>query len=129
MHAVDAALKPLEKQFNVGIQKSRGTFSPTELTLRISIAGADKSGKVINLEAENFTRFSRSYGLPADALGKTVDLMGEDCTIIGLRIKARKNPVIVKTAAGKRYVVPAEVVSKLLNREQAVSRQGSAVAA
>jgi hypothetical protein len=120
MHAVDAALKPLEKQFNVGFQKSKGNYSPTEIVLRISVAGTDKAGKVVNLDSENFTRFSRRYGLPADALGKTIELNGDPCTIVGLRIKARKNPIIVKTASGKNYVVPAETVLKLLNREQTV---------
>ena len=110
---IKKTLQGLAEELGLFINTGSGTFSPNELTLRLSISlqeGFDgKSGK----QAE-FERYSFGFGIPDKSFGKKFSYGGEIFTITGIRPKARKNPVLATNSKGKEFIFPVDIVKVMM---------------
>ncbi len=106
---IKKTLRELAEELGLFISTGHGTFSPSELTLRLNISlqeGFDgKTGK----QAE-FERHAFAFGLKDNMFGRKFAFGGEIFTVSGIRPRARKNPVLATNSRGKEFIFPVDVV-------------------
>ena len=66
-------------------------------------------------------RYAEAYGLPVDALGRTITINGKPVTITGLVVRRRKYPVQTETARGKKMLYTIDGVLGALARADVLS--------
>jgi len=93
-----------------------GTFSPAVATLKLEVAVVGPGGQVATKEAEAFKENARYLGMKASDLGKRIETDNGIYKIVGLRTRARKNPIIVERDDGKRFVLTTVAVTRALER-------------
>ena len=104
---------PLGSEFEVDILGGR--FNTREVTFRVRIAEKPVAGGK-SREQEEFEAYARLFGLKPEDWGRTFEVGDVAYKIVGLRLKARKAPIIVERADnGKLYAMMAEgVVMRML---------------
>ena len=106
-------LQAIGEKLGVFIELGSGTFTPTELGMRLNITlreGYDgKSGRQTQYERNAFM-----FGLPDKSFGKSFSYGGKYYKITGIRPKARKNPVLATDSSGKEFIFPADIVKALM---------------
>ncbi len=85
-------------------------------TARITVEASpmQSDGTVVSQEAEDFRKLAPAYGLAATDLHRKFSYRGEVLEIVGLRIKARKRPIICVDGNQRQTVWPAHLVQSLL---------------
>lgn len=88
------------------------TYSNTDITFKVT---AKRIAKGVDPELESLRlslqKYGRSYGLSEkDFLRPLVTRDGEKMVLLGIKPRARKFPLIVKKANGKRYSYSAKVL-------------------
>lgn len=114
-------LRDLIKQFNVDndVVVSLGSFRYnneavwTRLEIRNMGTGANPH---LDAEANEFLRVGGVYGFVPEDLNKTFYSQGKYFTIIGLKARNYKLPVIVKDSSDRRFKMPVERVLRDLGR-------------
>ena len=104
----DAAKKVAEKHGLEARFKS-GSFTDTTLSPKFVFSGTDASGR---------TQAEKEWDTYHGALGLKKEWLGEkynNKTIIGLDMKKRKYPVLLKSARGKVYKADASIIKMFLS--------------
>lgn len=117
MHEVQAAMEEVLEKHGLRMKAIRSTYSAVDLQVRMTLISSDPAEAP---EVRDWERYHDSYGLPMDALGKTVAIPGSAQAFIirGLDIGRRKYPVVVERIDNrKRYVLPAWRVKQGLGIE------------
>jgi hypothetical protein len=117
MDAVDKAFR--EALETEGLERVKMSGKYGELgSITLKFHGVQMNEKGVNEASElaqDFIAGSHYFDIPAKALGETINYLGTDYQIIGMRPRARKAPIIVKRVRdAKLYGLPTEVVSKLV---------------
>ena len=116
--AISDALQTVANEFGVSIKRKGGSYSSTNLTIKLEAAVIGVNGVVLSKEVENFQRYCKSYNLEPTDLGETVYIDGIRYKISGLSPRSRKFPVLAKSLKnGKTYKFPERTVRKALGRK------------
>ena len=109
--AINAALKPVGEAQGVSLELGTMTYSPTQATTRLTIRTLGGEP-----EADDFNRLAHLYGLEPTDLGKQVELDGVLGTIVGLKPRARRFPILLRRADGTEVTATAVGVRAALGR-------------
>jgi len=119
--ALNAKLKELSEELGIEITAGSASYSGANATFKLELATIGDGGVVNTPEREHFLSHSHTFGLPADALDSIVTFSrGEEMRIAGLKIKARKNNILLESIKhpGQFAVAPDETVKALYERAQ-----------
>jgi hypothetical protein len=108
------ALDEVGTELGLKITTGRASYTLSAASFKIEVAtiGADGAN---TREATDYKDYAQSfYGLPADSLGKKIQMRGETWTITGMAVKSRKFPILAANASGKVFKFPAESVKRAL---------------
>jgi hypothetical protein len=118
---VNERLAELSEEIGVNLTVSGGTFSKVEATLKLKIQVQNPdTGSFYTKEGEDFKHNAHLVGMKPSDLGKTFKKYGQEVyTIEGLRIRARKSPILCKKISnGKMYGFAADAVKFHLTAEK-----------
>ncbi len=118
-----ALLAPMEGDGRLKIAVKGGSIGTTFVNLRIEFAEVGEGGVAESKETADFKALARFYGLSADDLGRQFVFRGERLTIVGLKPKSPKFPILGRNGSGKVYKFPAESVKRGL--ESATAGKGA----
>jgi hypothetical protein len=119
---ITAALEPIVNDWELGMKIGKITYERdgSSATIQIQLGTKAADGTVVTTEANAFKQLAPMYGMKAEWLHQEFDHpfnRGVRYKIIGLRTKARKNPVIVKDVrSGKDYIVPEQMVITAMSK-------------
>ena len=103
------AANEVAKELGLEANFKSGSFSDTTFSPKFVFSGTDASGRT---QAEKeWDLYSESMGLKKEWLGKKYN----NKTIIGLDMKKRKYPVLLKSARGTVYKADASMVKMFLS--------------
>lgn len=95
-------------------QSGRGTFSDTNLTVKLQFAEKSKTGEVMSREAAAFQKYAHAYNLKADDIFKPFAYAGKTYKVIGLEPRRVKFPILCEDEKGvKRLLLEGSVVKAL----------------
>lgn len=104
---ITAALAAVEKQHGVSFKLGNIRFSDNDFRGKLEcFSTSDNSGKVVNVDKQNFESKAWMVGIDKIAFGKSFHSNGRKFTITGLNTRAKKYPVQASTANGKRFKFP-----------------------
>jgi hypothetical protein len=107
---IERALQPVAEKHGIVIRSGRGSFSPTNYTLKVECS-VRLNGETVTREAEAFKRYAEHYGLKPEDLGKIISHGGRQFRIVGLKPNSRRFPVLAERLPdGKRFGLPAYAV-------------------
>ena len=114
---LDMAANAIFKAHGFEATQARWTYGDIfKATFQSSPVELGKGGVNLNsLEAQDWGAYASLYDLPEDALGDTVRLGGRTFTIVGLNMKARKSPVMLRAEDGKTFKAQTDSVKRALN--------------
>ncbi len=107
-----ALLAPMESDGQLKITAKGGTIGETFVNLRIEFAEVAANGIAESREAADFKALAKFHGLSADDFGKQFVSRGERFTIVGLKPKSHKFPILGQNRSGTIYKFPAESVKR-----------------
>lgn len=108
---IEAAIDPILARH--GFERGKTTRNYGEyfgMRFQATPIGAEKP------QESDWKHFASLFGLPEDALGKTIQMGGRTFTITGLNTRARRMPVMLADESGKSFKAPAESVALYLSR-------------
>ena len=101
----------LAERFDVNIELGAASYSDDDA--RISVVLVDASAGNTLMEAD-WHKHAHLYGFKPDDLGKQFELRGCAVTIIGLKRRNKKYPIIVENGGGQRFKLPAPYARGLM---------------
>lgn len=107
--SVDAALRIIGQEHGITLKRGRATFTIDNCVMKIT-AAIERNGVVQTPDAKAYLSQYFLYDLPSDGLGKTFTYLGYAYTIIGLRPRSRRYPVITTRSDGRVTKFPAATV-------------------
>lgn len=100
---IQDALDKISKTVGVNFTLRNGTYTPETLSFKLTGAIIDKkTGKSINEEEQDFTKYATRYGLDPSDLHKTIVLNDEKYIISGLTTRSRKYTILVTNVKTKK---------------------------
>jgi hypothetical protein len=107
---IERALEPVAERHGIVIQRGRGSFSPTNYTLKVECS-VRLHGETVTREAEAFKRYAEHYGFKPEDLGKIISHGGRQFRIIGLKPLSRRFPILAERLPDcKRFGLPANAL-------------------
>ncbi len=114
---IDQALKTVGEKHGLEFQAGSASFSGNNFTFKLAGSMIGEDGKAVTKEVETFKAFAKLYGLQPEDLGKEFTRHGRRFTICGLKMSAKKYPIMATRDDGERFKFPAEDVVRLLTTE------------
>jgi hypothetical protein len=109
---ITAAITAVCERHGLEVQQEGGKFDPG--TYRCSFAIRVPGEQAVDGDRVEFALHAHLFGLTEDDFGKEFrSPCGERFTLVGLKPRNRKYPVIGKDAAGRRYKFPGDVLESL----------------
>jgi hypothetical protein len=109
---ITAAITAVCERHGLEVRPDGGKFDPG--TYRCSFAIRVPGEQVEDGDRAEFGLHAHLFGLVEDDFGKTFwSSRGERFTLVGLKLRNRKYPVIGKDATGRRFKFPADVLESL----------------
>lgn len=128
----EAALKAVADKYGLDLQRKNCRYRTDELPMSFYLAPRGANGESADdlRLTSDFVQYATMFGLKPSWIGHGFTLAGDqEYTIVGLRPKARRMPVVAqKKSDGKRYVFPAEVIAAAMQpNEDAKAAPGTKV--
>lgn len=108
-YELEQVLPEIGERLGVFIKVGSGTYGVCG-SLKLEVASISGTGEIESKERIAFKQLANSYGLTDTDLDKTFVQNGKTYTIVGLRPKAYKMPILAKSK------FPAETVCRLLGK-------------
>ncbi len=110
--ALDRKLAELSKELGISIKAGSGHYGTTTGDIKIEMATISEDGLVMTPERKAFLELYKHYNLPKEALDAEIELGGHKVRIAGIKIKARKNNVLLDCldGSGRQMVAPDSTV-------------------
>lgn len=104
---------------DVTVQRGNATYDTGYFNLKLKVSKVAEDGTVETPERRAFIDRIQWYegGLTADDIDAEFKQGGKTFTIVGLKTRARKRPILCKGSDGKQYVFPTAAVCRALGRE------------
>lgn len=117
------AVRGIEEELGIQIKFGNASFSNSIVTIKTECAIKGAEGEIVGQAAEDFKKLAELYGLKPDDLGKEFDHMRDTFTIIGLKPKSKKYPILAKEKYSKKvFKFPARAVNCVTLRDPNTSR-------
>ena len=117
--AINTSLNDVADHFGITLEIGNISFEGNRFTTKITANIVSEDGVVQTREREDFTRYAQSLcDLDPDWLDKSYTSQGLVYKITGLKTKARKNKIMLECSDGRGYVAPADMVKRMMEREQ-----------
>ena len=113
---IDDALAPIAARHGIQLHAGRITYAADNARITLEAAVVTPDGMVLSREATAFRELAHLYGLQPSDLGRTFTLSGTEYTIVGLRTRATRAPILARTSDGKLVGFPAEPLVEKLKR-------------
>ena len=109
------ALSMVEATHNLEFNIGKITYSSH--TFRVSLEAAiGKNGEEANLAQTKWDKECYGFGLTRADYGKRFESNGKFYTIVDIRPRATKRPIVVKDDQGTEFIIRAEIVKTALTR-------------
>jgi hypothetical protein len=102
-----------------GIDFSLGGISFSDHSFTVSVKAAMISDGISSFEQVEWNQYCRSFGLEEEDFGKSFRDKGSVMTIVGIKPRSSKYPIIVRDEAGKQYKMTLDYVQFKLERKSA----------
>ena len=117
------AVKPLAEKFGAHIKMGTQTYNGNEFTARLTVTDTSslkegQSPRDKKLE-DDYKNHCQIFNLKPEWLGKSFSGQGKTLTIVGLKTRASKRPVVCKDEDGNGFVLPADSVKLRMNAKEA----------
>lgn len=99
---------------DVHVERGSASYTSGTFNVKFTFSKVGDDGTVETPERAAFIRSAQFYGLTAEDIDAEFRSGGKTFTIVGLKTRARKRPVLCNGSDGKQYVFPAETVKGLL---------------
>ena len=115
-------VKPLAEKFGAHIKLGTMSYGDQEFTARLTVSDTSnlkkgQSPKDKKLE-EDYKKHCKIYDLKPEWLGQSFIAQGEEVTIVGLKTRASKRPVVCR-GKNNTYVFPADSIRLRMNAKEA----------
>lgn len=117
---VEAALQGVAGKYGIQITAGSISYDQTAFTCRLEAARLGDDGVAQTQEREDFKRFAETFGLKPGWLDRSFSAMGDTWTIIGLKFRSKKYPVLCSRTGKKGPEVrklSAETVRRYLQHD------------
>ena len=116
------AVKPLAEKFGAHIKMGTQTYNGNEFTARLTVTDTSslkegQSPRDKKLE-DDYKNHCQIFNLKPEWLGKSFSGQGKTLTIVGLKTRASKRPVVCK-GKNNAYVFPADSIRLRMNAKEA----------
>lgn len=113
---LEAAFKVIAEKHGIALALKSIRFEPSSFTAKLEAHADVQSGtdaRLVGL-AKDFKLYATGWGLNPDSLGKKFELDGKEMEIVGIKARARTQPVVLKDSTGKLYSASPEMVNARL---------------
>lgn len=107
---MEAALKAIANKYGVEVNLGSIRFTGANFTTKIQVATVAEGGITMSKEATDFNRYKTILGINME-LGNEFERNGNTYTIVGLKPRSKKYPVLAKCSDGKTYKLPVSLVN------------------
>jgi len=115
---IDEAVKAVGEKWGLSIKLTSTSFNDAGFRTKID-AGIVGEGGVNKADEKLWRDFATLNGLDPDAFGKTFTYGGKTFTIVGVKTKSSKYPIIGLNGDGKRYKFPISVLDTASKKSEA----------
>ena len=105
---IEQALQAVADKHGLTVTVGGGSYTDHTFAPKMEFSCTTSSGA-----PAGFAFDAELIGIPVDCYGKTFTRAGEEYTIVGINLRARKYPVLAKTNSGT-YKFPADTIARLL---------------
>jgi len=119
---IDKALEEVGKKLGINISSGNGTFDSNNFNLKIICSVIGDSGEVVTKELADLRRHAANNpssisGITTDDLLKVFKIHGQTFVLVGMKIRARKNNMIIRdTDTGKEFLTNDAVVAMAIRK-------------
>jgi len=107
---LEAALKQVAEKYGLEVKLGSTRFTGDNFTTKVQVATVAEGGITMSKEATDFNRYKTILGINMD-LGQEFQRSGKTFTIVGLKPRSKKYPILAKCSDGKTYKLPVDLVN------------------
>jgi len=109
---VNKALASVAKAHGITLDIGNIRFSEEQFTTKLTGTASATADGAARL---NFERFASKFGIRPDSFGKTFDSRDQKFTIVGIKERSHKYPIIAESSKGGTFKLPLKMIpGKLL---------------
>ena len=105
-------LEKVAKKYGVHVERGRGTFTGPNFDIKVKFSTVS-DGAVQTKERQDYERFHASCGLPGDLLDGQFVYNNKVYTVIGLKPRSKKYPVLAEREDGKVFKFGANFINSV----------------
>ena len=107
---LEAALKQVAEKYGLEVKLGNTRFTGDNFSTKVQVATVGQDGIAMSKEATDFNRWKTALGINMD-LGQEFQRNGKTYTIVGLKPRSKKYPILAKCSDGKTYKLPVDLVN------------------
>jgi len=107
---LEAALKQVAEKYGLEVKLGNTRFTGDNFTTKVQVATVAEGGITMSKEATDFNRYKTILGINME-LGQEFQRSGKTFTIVGLKPRSTKYPILAKCSDGKTYKLPVDLVN------------------
>jgi len=107
---LEAALKQVAEKYGLEVKLGNTRFTGDNFTTKVQVATVGEGGITMSKEATDFNRYKTILGINME-LGQEFQRSGKTFTIVGLKPRSKKYPILAKCSDGKTYKLPVDLVN------------------
>ena len=107
---LEAALKQVAEKYGLEVKLGNTRFTSDNFTTKVQVATVGEGGITMSKEATDFNRYKTILGINME-LGQEFQRSGKTFTIVGLKPRSKKYPILAKCSDGKTYKLPVDLVN------------------
>lgn len=107
---LEAALKQVAEKYGLEVKLGNTRFTGDNFSTKVQVATVGQDGIAMSKEATDFNRYKTILGINMD-LGQEFERSGKTYTIVGLKPRSKKYPILAKCSDGKTYKLPVDLVN------------------
>jgi len=107
---LEAVIKQVAEKYGLEVKLGNTRFTGDNFTTKVQVATVAEGGITMSKEATDFNRYKTILGINMD-LGQEFQRSGKTFTIVGLKPRSKKYPILAKCSDGKTYKLPVDLVN------------------
>jgi len=107
---LEAALKQVAEKYGLEVKLGNTRFTGDNFSTKVQVATVGEGGITMSKEATDFNRYKTILGINME-LGQEFQRSGKTFTIVGLKPRSKKYPILAKCSDGKTYKLPVDLVN------------------
>lgn len=107
---LEAALKQVAEKYGLEVKLGNTRFTGDNFSTKVQVATVAEGGITMSKEATDFNRYKTILGINIE-LGQEFQRSGKTFTIMGLKPRSKKYPILAKCSDGKTYKLPVDLVN------------------